>query len=79
MAEMRLVNVKKIYPFSGDDIKKQRIKEAKARKRAKKGIVEEHEEKKVNLQVTEKGVVAVQEFNLDVKDKEFIIMVGPSG
>ena len=25
------------------------------------------------------GVVAVQEFNLDVKDKEFIVFVGPSG
>ena len=48
MAEMRLVNVKKIYPFSGDDIKKQRIKEAKAKKAAKKGIV--LEEKKTNLQ-----------------------------
>ena len=77
MAEMRLVNVKKIYPFSGDDIKKQRIKEAKAKKAKKKGI--EIEEKKSNLQVTEKGVVAVQEFNLDVKDKEFIVLVGPSG
>ncbi len=79
MAEMRLVNVKKIYPFSNDDIKKQRIKAAKAKKRAKRGIVEEQEEKKVNLQITEKGVVAVQEFNLDVKDKEFIVLVGPSG
>ena len=80
MAEMRLINVKKIYPFSGDDIKKQRMKEAKAKRRAKKGkAVEEQEEKKVNLQVTEKGVVAVQEFNLDVKDKEFIVLVGPSG
>ena len=77
MAEMRLVNVKKIYPFSGDDIKKQRIKEAKAKKAKKKGV--EIEEKKTNLQVTEKGVVAVQEFNLDVKDKEFIVLVGPSG
>ena len=79
MAEMRLINVKKIYPFSGDDIKKQRMKEAKAKRRAKKGKVVEQEEKKVNLQVTEKGVVAVQEFNLDVKDKEFIVLVGPSG
>ena len=79
MAEMRLVNVKKIYPFSNDDIKKQRIKAAKAKKRARRGIVEQQEEKKVNLQITEKGVVAVQEFNLDVKDKEFIVLVGPSG
>ena len=36
-------------------------------------------EKKTNLQVTEQGVVAVQEFNLDIKDKEFIVLVGPSG
>ena len=34
---------------------------------------------KVNLQVTEQGVVAVQEFNLEIKDKEFIVLVGPSG
>ena len=25
------------------------------------------------------GFVAVQEFNLDISDKEFIIFVGPSG
>ncbi|MDD2361385.1 MAG: ATP-binding cassette domain-containing protein, partial [Oscillospiraceae bacterium] len=25
------------------------------------------------------GVVAVSDFNLDIKDKEFIILVGPSG
>ena len=29
--------------------------------------------------MTEKGVVAVQEFNLDIADKEFIVLVGPSG
>jgi multiple sugar transport system ATP-binding protein len=27
----------------------------------------------------EKGVVAVRDFNLDIKDKEFIVLVGPSG
>ena len=32
-----------------------------------------------NLQVTEEGVVAVQDFNLEIKDKEFIVLVGPSG
>lgn len=37
------------------------------------------EEKKTNLQVTAQGVVAVQEFNLDIADKEFIVLVGPSG
>ena len=25
------------------------------------------------------GVIAVSDFNLDIKDKEFIILVGPSG
>ena len=34
---------------------------------------------KTNLQVTDQGVVAVQEFNLDIKDNEFIVLVGPSG
>lgn len=36
-------------------------------------------EVKTNLEVTEQGVVAVQEFNLDIKDNEFIVLVGPSG
>ena len=69
MASLTLKNVKKIYPFNGDDAKKS--------KKKKKG--EEAEEKKVNLQITDKGVVAVQEFNLEIKDKEFIVLVGPSG
>ena len=69
MASLTLKNIKKIYPFNGDDAKKS--------KKKKKG--EEHEEKKVNLQVTDKGVVAVQEFNLEIADKEFIVLVGPSG
>ena len=68
MASVTLKNVKKIYPFNGDDAKK---------KKKKKG--EETTEKKVNLQITDKGVVAVQEFSLDIKDKEFIVLVGPSG
>jgi ABC-type sugar transport system ATPase subunit len=32
-----------------------------------------------NLQITAEGVVAVQEFNLEIADKEFIVLVGPSG
>ncbi len=70
MASLTLKNVKKIYPHNGDDAKK-------AKKKKKKG--EEVEEKKVNLQITEEGVVAVQEFNLEIADKEFIVLVGPSG
>ena len=69
MATVTLKNVKKIYPHSGDQ---------KKVKKAKKGEAPV-EEKKVNLQITDKGVVAVQEFNLDIKDQEFIVLVGPSG
>jgi len=69
MATLSLKNIKKIYPFNGD--------EAKKKKKKKKG--DEPEEKKVNLQITDEGVVAVQEFNLEIADKEFIVLVGPSG
>ena len=68
MAGVSLVNIKKVYPPSS---------EQKKSKKSKKG--EQAEEKKVNLQVTAEGVVAVQEFNLEVADKEFIVLVGPSG
>ena len=68
MASLTLKNVKKIYPHNGDDAKK-----------AKKKKKDEQPEKKVNLQITDKGVVAVQEFNLEIADKEFIVLVGPSG
>ena len=60
----------KIYPNAAGDTKK--------KKKAKKGE-DAPEEKKSNLQITEKGVVAVQQFNIDIKDKEFIVLVGPSG
>ena len=66
MASMTLKNIKKVYPHRED---------AKKSKK-KKG---EESEKKINLQITEEGVIAVQEFNLEIKDKEFIVLVGPSG
>ena len=69
MASVTLKDIKKIYPFSGDEGKKKR----------KKKYEPEHDEPKAVLQVTDKGVVAVQEFNLEIKDKEFIVLVGPSG
>ena len=69
MASLTLKNIKKVYPFNGD--------EAKKAKKRKKG--DEPEKKKVNLQITDEGVVAVQEFNLEIADKEFIVLVGPSG
>ena len=67
MAEVKLKNIKKVYPLASD--------EKKNKKHAKKN----DEEKNVNLQITDEGVVAVQEFSLDIKDKEFIVLVGPSG
>ncbi len=42
-------------------------------KKRKKG------QKSTNLMVTDEGVLAVQDFNLDIKDREFIVLVGPSG
>ena len=68
MATVTLKNLKKVYPFNGDD--------AKQNKKKKK---DGEPEKKHNLQITDEGVVAVQEFSLDIKDKEFIVLVGPSG
>ena len=64
MASLSLKHIKKVYPHS--ETKK---------KKAKKG----EEEKKINLQITEEGVLAVQDFNLEIADKEFIVLVGPSG
>ena len=68
MATVQLKNIKKVYPFISGEQKKSKKKKA-----------EEPEKKKANLQITDEGVVAVQEFNLDIKDKEFIVLVGPSG
>ena len=65
MAEVILKNIKKIYPFTEDEKKKDKK--------------DESEEKPMNLQITDKGVVAVQEFNLEIADKEFVVLVGPSG
>ncbi len=68
MAEIQLKNIKKVYPFISGEQKKSRKKKS-----------DEPEKKKANLQITDEGVVAVQAFNLDIKDKEFIVLVGPSG
>ena len=70
MASLTLKNIMKIYPHNGDEAKQ-------SKKKKKKN--DEPEKEKVNLQITEKGVIAVQEFNLEVQDKEFIVLVGPSG
>ena len=63
MAKVLIHNLKKVYPNKGNDKKKNK----------------NSDKKKANLQITDEGVVAVQEFNLEIKDKEFIVLVGPSG
>ena len=55
MAEVILKNIKKVYPYvSGEEKKKKQHK------------ADEPEKKKVNLQITDEGVVAVQEFSLEI-------------
>lgn len=67
MSSLLLKNVKKIYP----------IREKNKKSKNKKNEVSN--EGKANLQITKEGVVAVQEFNLEIADQEFIVLVGPSG
>ena len=63
MAKVILKNLKKVYPNTE---KKNKLKKCE-------------EVRKTNLQITAEGVVAVQEFNLEIADKEFVVLVGPSG
>ena len=68
MAEVIFKDIVKIYPYVD--------------KKPKKSLFSKKVEapvKKNNLQITDRGVVAVQQFNLHIKDKEFIVLVGPSG
>ena len=71
MATVRLEHVQKIYPSLDED------KEKKKRKNKKKK--EDEPEKEYVLKVTDEGVVAVDDFNLEIADQEFIVLVGPSG
>ena len=71
MATVKLEHVQKIYPSLDED------KEKKKRKNKKKK--EDEPEKDYVLKVTDEGVVAVDDFNLEIADQEFIVLVGPSG
>ena len=70
MATLSLRHVQKIYPLREED---------KGKKKRRKKEEEPVEKKSYNLKVTEEGVVAVDDFNLEIADKEFIVLVGPSG
>lgn len=65
MAEVNLKHIEKVYPHAG----------------GKKPAPKKHdgEKKGPNLKVTDEGVVAVEDFNLDIADHEFVVLVGPSG
>ena len=64
MATVSLRHVEKVFP---------NIETKHSKKHGK------HGEKKSNLKVTDEGVVAVEDFNLEIADREFIVLVGPSG
>ena len=69
MSTVSLRGIQKIYPNSENEKKK--VKKSKKK--------DNTPEKKTNLKITEEGVVAVDDFNLEIEDKEFIVLVGPSG
>ena len=69
MAEVELKGVTKIYENKAADKKK---KKDRKNHQGTPG-------KTSGIKVTEEGVVAVEDFNLDIKDREFIVLVGPSG
>ena len=58
MAKVQLKNIKKVYPLRDDQ---------------KKNKKSDTSQKKSNLEITKDGVVAVQEFSIDIKDKEDLI------
>ncbi|MGM0431367.1 MAG: ABC transporter ATP-binding protein [Spirochaetota bacterium] len=64
MANVVLKNIKKIYPSVSSGRKKRHAPP---------------DEASANLEKTEQGIVAVQDFNIEIKDKEFAVLVGPSG
>ena len=66
MSEVSLKHIEKIYP---------NIEEKKGSFGKKKN----EPKKKSNLKVTDEGVLAVEDFNLDIADREFVVLVGPSG
>jgi len=63
MASVRLEHIRKLFP--NDNKRKKKTKEDNS--------------EPTNLQITAEGVVAVQDFNIEIKDNEFIVLVGPSG
>lgn len=65
MAEVSLKHIEKVYPNT--EGKRRRLFGGAPKKKA------------TNLKVTDEGVLAVEDFNLEIADGEFIVLVGPSG
>ena len=65
MAEVILKHIKKVYPNTE---KKRRLKKS-----------QEPAHRTSHLQVTDEGILAVPDFNLEIADREFVVFVGPSG
>ena len=68
MAEVVLKHIKKVYPNT---------EKRKKKRWGKKG--QEPERRTSNLLITDEGIVAVPDFNLEIADREFVVFVGPSG
>ncbi len=68
MSSLLLKDVLKIYPFT-------KVSGIFGRKKAQKAL----EREKKNPYITNEGVIAVQNFNLEIEDGEFIVLLGPSG
>lgn len=69
MAELVLENLVKIYPFT------QVGGLFGARKRSQEALLRE----RVNPYTTNEGVIAVQQFSLEIEHGEFVVLLGPSG
>ena len=67
MAEVSLKHIEKIYP------------NIEGEKKHFFGKKKDAPKKKSNLKQVDGGVLAVEDFNLDIADREFIVLVGPSG
>lgn len=76
MATLSLRHIQKIYPVQEDEgtEKKKGLFSRKKRREA-----EETKKKFSNLKITNEGIVIVDDFNLEIADREFIVFVGPSG
>ena len=64
MAEVSLRHIKKVYPNTESSKKLDLF-----------GRKKKEEKRPSNLQITDEGVLAVPDFNLEIADREFIVLV----